>query len=388
MDTTSHLKTIGLERLSEIAQSLSQENAQYALLSLCFSEDLRVYFPVPAGHVVAVHETALVERRMGYPATRPVIRYRGRAAVRHEVKWICVDKSSLKQIRDANYVVLEDHFEGGLVDATDGYTYKPLDLCVVRRDSPTFAPTYPVFRPEMLTEGVVFPTRHEIRFSDLSVARDDAALLRKAVGPSEIHDRWGHKESAPNVYRMYALSQEPYNEAEFVRHLIAMDDSGVFIKQVAITAARILKKEVRARAEKGLLVEKISNNEMEKDYYDPELSKRMSLLLLATDCWLHDQALHEESEQLLRPARESVALAKEGPTSTDALKKMEKKFLAAHMSERRQLSCKLYMPKGLEDYLRALGFSSNQAPQLARVIRGKKVGGVHQRTKKALAIKR
>lgn len=387
-DITSRGKKMRLEPLSEVAKCVSNEDACDALLSLCLSKQLRVYFPVPAGHVVAVYENALVEHRVGLSSARPAVRYRGRASIRHEVKWISLDESSLRQIRDANFVVLEEHFKGGLVEASDGYFYKSLDYCVIRRDSPASVPSFPVFRPEVLNEAVVFPTKHEIRFSDLSVSREDGALLRKDAGPREVYDKWAHNQSAPNVYRMYALSQEPYNETEFAKRLVAMDDAGVFTKAIATTAARILNKDVRAHAEEGLLTAKISDNAMGKDYSDPSLSKRMSLLLLATDCWLRDKVLIEEEEQFLQRPRDEIAKARESQAGSDALREMEKELAAAHMVVRNRLASRLFMPDGLEPYLEDLGFRSNQAAQMARVIKGQKVGGIHSQTKKASAVKR
>ena len=388
LDTISYLKTIRLERLADVAQCVSQEVADHTLLNLCLSKHLRVYFPVRAGHVVAVYENAAVERRVNFPSAMPVVLHHGRATIRHEIRWICVDENSIKQIRDANIVVLEGHFEGGLVQTQDGYLYCQLDYCVIRRDLPTLLSPYPEFRPQTLTEGVVFPTKQEIRFSDLSVSRDDADLLRKAVGPSEIDDKWGHKQSAPNIYRLYTLSQEPYNEAEFARRLIASDDSGVFIQAIAKTAARILKKDVRTHAEERLCIAKISDNEMGRDYSDTTLSKRMSLLLLATDCWLHDKALLEEAAQTLQSIRNSVKRARETQAGTRELRILETQLVEAEMDGRSQLLSRLLMPNGLVPYLEGLGFSSNQATQLARVIKGQKVGGVHPQTKKASTIKR
>lgn len=194
-----------------------------------------------------------------------------------------------------------------------------------------------------------------------------------------------HRLEAPHVYRLYSLSQEAYDEGEIVRRLIEGDESGVFTKAVATTAARILKVGVRGHVEQELNLSAISDNVLKKDYSDASLSKRMSLLLLATDCWLHDQALIDELEKELDPQRMAVERAREERAGTDDLKEMEEKFALASMKMRNDLSPRLHMPSGLRKYLEELGFSGNQALHLERIIEGEKVGGVHARTRRSAA---
>ena len=57
----------------------------------------------------------------------------------------------------------------------------------------------------------------------------------------------------------------------------------------------------------------------------------------------------------------------------------------ATLVARGKLSSMQYMPSGLRKYLEELGFRSNQAQQLERIIVGKKVGGVHVGTTKCVA---
>lgn len=377
--------SIRLEPLHDIARCASIDDARGVLLSLCISKGIRVYFAVPPGHVVANHEMALVDRRANFPGARPVVKYFGRALIEHQIKWIMIDFLGLKQMLDAGSVVLEQHFEGGLVGRGHGLSFRRLECCVIRRDSPTFLPSDFEPKPVRLTEGAVFPIKQEVQFRDLFVSRDDAGDLRKAVQPSEIADKWGHKVSAPHIYRLYSISQEALEQEEVERRLIEGDESGVFTLAIAETVARILKVGVRGHAEKGLNVAAIRDNPLEKDYSDPTLSNRMSLVLLATDCWLHDQAVGEESEKDLESKRIAVELAREKKAGSAELKRLEMDLAEATLVARGKLSSMQYMPSGLRKYLEELGFRSNQAQQLERIIVGKKVGGVHVGTTKCVA---
>ena len=131
----------------------------------------------------------------------------------------------------------------------------------------------------------------------------------------------------------------------------------------------------------------ISDNPMKKDYSDPRLSNRMSLLLLATDCWIHDQELHNEMEKQLEPERRSVKEARAKLAGSEKLKELELLLAHKEMIAKSRLSQKLHMPAGLEKYLRSLGFSSNQANHFVRIIKGSAIGGVHVATRKGARTK-
>src|SRR5690606_16467822 len=106
-------------------------------------------------------------------------------------------------------------------------------------------------------------------------------------------------------------SQDPYDLDGVMKALIDEDPEGFFNRAIATTTARIMKIDVRPSAEREIAVGKIADNEMGKDYSDPTLSKRMSLLLLATDCWIHDEALRAKMETRLAPIREEAAKKRE-----------------------------------------------------------------------------
>ena len=377
--------SLRLEPLHDIARCASIDDARSVLLSLCISKRVRVCFPVPPGHVVANYELALVDRRANFPGARPVVRYLGRARVEHQIRWIVIDFLGLKQILDAGSVVLEQHFNGGLADHQKGLSFRPLECCVIRRDSPVFLPSEFEPKPELLTEGVVFPIKQEVRFNDLFVSRKDGDELREAIQSSDIVDKWRHKTSAPHVYRLYAISQRVHDMEEVVTRLMEGDEAGVFTKAIAKSAARILKIDVGEHAVAQMKFEAIRDNEIKKDYSDPSISKRMSLVLLATDCWLHDQALNAELEKMLESKRLAFKLAQEGPTSELKLKTMKSDLDATTIKARRELLPRLYMPSGLREYLKALGFSGNLAGELERIIKGESVGGVHARTRRSVA---
>ena len=173
--------------------------------------------------------------------------------------------------------------------------------------------------------------------------------------------------------------------SEIVSRLIADDESGVFTQTIATAAARILNIDVGEHALERMKFDAIRENEVKKDYSDPSLSKRMSLVLLATDCWLHDQALREESEKLLQAKVVAVELARKKKPGSAELKRLETELADATFAKERELSSMRYMRSGLRKYLEELGFSGNQASQLERIIVGKKVGGVHVRTQKRIA---
>ena len=374
---------IRLERLLDIAQRALIDDVCSVILSMCIDRGVRVYFRVPPGHVVANHDMAVIDRRTRDTGARPVVMYLGPARVEHQIRWIEIDLVGLKQILDAGSVVLAQHFNGGLIDCHDGLSFHGVECCVIRKDSPEFHHSDAVPKPRLLTEGVVFPVMHEVRFNELFVSRSDGVGLIKAAKLIGIADKWGHKELAPHVYRMYSISQESLDESEIASRLIEGDETGVFTKAIANTAARILKVEVRPIAEQNINVALIRDNETRKDYSDPTLSKRMSLLLLATDYWLHDQSLRKEPDRQLKQRRTTVESARDKKAGKAVLKTMEMELLDAELAARRVLSFRLYMPSGLREFLKEVGFSSNQALQLERIIKGKKIGGVHARTRRA-----
>ena len=378
---------IRLESLEEIAKAAPQGDANSQLLILCLQGAVRVYFQIPTGHVAAVFQNSLIDLREHQVGARPIVEYPGQAYVEHAIKWIAVDPADLKHIRDTGLAIVELHVSGGLLQRDDGLVFRSFEHCVICKDSPasSYLPRDPW--PQKLTRGLEFPTKHTIKFADLFVSTEDGAALKVAIEPKGVTDKWGHETAAPNVFRLYQLSQQPYNSGEVETLLIEGDTSGVFIKAVAEAASRILKIDVRRNAEKGFKVEMISDNPMKKDYSDPRLSKRMSLLLLATDCWIHDQELHNETEKQLEPERRSVKEVSEKLAGSEKLKELELLLAHKEMIAKSRLSQKLHMPAGLEKYLRSLGFSSNQANHFVRIIKGSAIGGVHVATRKGARAK-
>ena len=384
---TTNEEPLRLESLLEIAQGANSENAEQDLLGVCIEKSVRVYFPVPPNHVVAVHEYALVDSRSTQPGARPILAYPGRIFVNHAIRWLAISNVDLKCILDAGVATVACHLNGGLVDWYGSLIFRSFDYCVIRRDSPDLLSSPQDLKPVRLPRDCVFPTEQEIRFKNLFVSRNDGADLRKAIAPKEVPDKWNHKVSAPNVFQMYALAHQSYDQVTIVHKLIADDKLGVFSVAVANTAGRILNVGVGKHAEAGLKVEKISSNEMNTDYSDPSLSKRMSLVLLATDCWIHDRELIMRMELELEPQRSAVqqALSSQKAAGTENLKMQKTRFAEIEMKARSELKPKLYMQGGLDKYLQDLGFSSNQALHLDRIIKGAPVGGIHVQTKKKAA---
>lgn len=183
------------------------------------------------------------------------------------------------------------------------------------------------------------------------------------------------------------MSQDPYDFEGVTRGLIDEDAEGVFNRAIATTVARIMKMDVRPNAEQGIAVEKIANNEMGKDYSDPMLSKRMSLVLLATDCWIHDEALCAEMDARLAPVRAEVANERE-LLELKQRDELDQRAFRSVQLERSALQPRLRMPSGLRDYLKGLGFRDNQVGHLYHVITGTKTGGRHVQTEKDAAAAR
>jgi hypothetical protein len=381
---------VQLEPLRDVIETLEGEYSGHKLLSHCIDQNIQTYFPVPPGQVVAVFPYAVKQsRRSLFHVEKPYVEVLGQADIDRRVKLVVLDGLDLRDIRDKGEVALTEFLCGGLVAGGSGLIYFPFEYAVMRKDSPTFFGERHAVGSERLFRGQVHAVKQDVRLADLFVGVDDGQKLRKLFGPKEVKDRWDHKGLAPSIFRIYSATQRPYDADAIRDELLANDDKGVFILASATAAASIIKVDVQEKAVKGFAVHKISDNEVGKDYADPSLSKRMSLLLLATDCWIHDRQCQDEMEARVVPIRDAFVQKREDPNLNDEEREeLDIEMARVDFAEQAALKEKLYMPNGLAKYLEVLGFSSNQAGHLVRIITENKEGGVHAETTRKVAARR
>lgn len=361
------------------------EDAKLPLLNLCVQKSIRGYLRVPSGHVAVIYRYAKKEpSRSLFGRGKPVLAFKRGPVVARQVRFVGLDVADIQDIRDARSTTVEGFLHGGLEAVRDGLLPIPFEYAVVQKDYPNSFAADRGFQAETLLEGQVYPITAPIGVGDVLVAVEDANELRKLLGAMSFQDKWGHKKTAPNVFLVYRVSQDPYDLDGITETLIANDPHKIFDQANATTVARIIKINVRPNAERKMALHKISKNETGKDYTDPTLSKRISLLLLATDCWIHDRSARAEMEGRMAPIRED-AVRKRDQLGKKALEALDQAVFASEQAERAALQPRLYMPSGLRAYLSELGFTKNQVEHLYCIITQTKVGGRHVGTEKDAA---
>ena len=111
----------------------------------------------------------------------------------------------------------------------------------------------------------------------------------------------------------------------------------------------------------------------------------MSLLLLATDCWINDQPLVEDFNRRMELERNAVDERRKSGLIQAELVGFERQLVELESRELLALRPRLMMPFGIVKYLQELGLRPNQVDHLRRIIEGKKVGGIHVGTIKSAA---
>lgn len=270
------------------------------LLDLCIEKLVKSYFSVPPGHAAVVYRLVNKQKKqLLFGPDETIITLKKSPAIIREIKRVGLDPADLRNIRDAGVAVVGGFLHGGLAVGKAGLFHWPFEYCVIRKDMPNpFGTDKGLSLPETLLEGLVFPIEQKIRLEDVFVAAEDAKRLRQAVAGEEIQDKWGHKEAAPSVFLIYRAAHEfsdkKHNYEDVAEWLMEHDKNEVFTIKVAEFAGRLIKKDVRIKKKdlkpNRLAIDKISNNEMGKDYSEAVASQRLSLLHLATDCWIHDKS--------------------------------------------------------------------------------------------------
>lgn len=386
-----HVRLLELLEVSADVDGLldaAPQDVAALLLSLCLEKSIRAYCRVPEG-LVAVSYGAVTRDggRMLFGPGIGLIAYKHEPMAYRNIRYLGLGRAQLQDIRDSGFATVKGFENDGLTVVGGGLLPVQVEYGVIRKDVSSGSRIMPAFGMYSLQEREVNPITVSIRATDVFVSVQDAAMLRSSIGKSHVQDKWGHREAAPSVFLAYRVSQDPYDFEGMANTLIDEDPGGFFNRAIATTVARIMKIDVRSNAEHGILVEKISNNEMGKDYSDPKLSRRMSLMLLATDCWIHDEALHAEMDSRLAPIREEAAKERELLSQVQR-DELDQRVFNADQLERSALQAQLRMPSGLRDYLEDLGFTANQADHLYHVITRTKTGGRHVKTQKGAAAAR
>ena len=299
---------IRLVSLLSAIEDLDERGHADKLLDLCIEKVVKSYFSVPPGHAAVVYRLVNKKtKQLLFGPDETVITFKKSPAIIREIKRVALDPADLRSIRDAGVAVVEGFLHGGLAAGKAGLFPWPFEYCVIRRDMPNpFGADKGLSLPETLLEGLVFPIEQKIRLEDVFVAAEDAKKLHQALAGEEIQDKWGHKEAAPSVFLIYQaaheFSEKKHNYKDVARWLMERDKHDVFIIKVAEFAGRLIKKDLRLK-EKGrkpnkLATDKISNNVMGKDYAEAVASQRLSLLHLATDCWIHDKVFPTDQKVL------------------------------------------------------------------------------------------
>lgn len=357
------------------------------VLDLCIEKSIKSYINLLPGRVAVVYGLVKKEpSRSLFRKGKPDVVFKRSPVIYRHISWVALDMADLQDVRDSGAATVESFLHGGLESGKDGLYPAPFEYCVIQKYHPNPFNVDRGHRPERLLEGQVYPLSQAINLKDVLVTAEDAQELRLLLGVKTLEDKWGHRDIAPSVYLVYDASQDAYDLDSVRDKIIAKDERGVFSRAIATTAARIIKVDVRDNAERELAIAKISSNETGKDYADPSLSKRMSLLLLATDCWIHDRQCQSDMEERVRPRREAFNREWADPMTTkDRREKLTSEMAAFESAEREALKIDLYMPSGLDAYLRALHFKSSQVEHLTRIITANKTGGRHVTTEKAAA---
>lgn len=375
---------IRLVPLVSAGEGVDDREVNDRLLALCIERSVQGFVRVPRGHVAVVYSHVIKKPgRTLFGPGRTVVTYKSGPAIDRQIIYLGLDNADIRELRDSGEAVIDAFVNDGLASWSKGLFPWPIKYCVIQRDLPNpFVAGGGMFR-EPLTEGVVYPVVQNVRLKDVLVTAEVADELRGCLNP-EIPDKWGHKVEAPRVFRVYQCSQGVYDLKAIQKDLLK--DSEAFTKAGAEAVARIIKQDVRDNAETLLAVQKITNNEVGKDYSDPSLSKRMSLLLLATDCWIHDRALLDKAKTGSVNKRTELELARKDPKPRPSrIRQLEKELLQLELTERESIRGRLYMPSGLDAYLEELGFSKNQTKHLKRIITENKTTGRHAITERSIA---
>jgi len=276
------------------------------LFDACISEEIPVYVRIPqhfvavtlgvAGHTGVWSDVSGDELGDG---SRILVDYSsdGEAVVDHRMEFVRVDVSDLERLRDGLTVEQGEFWSGGLL-RRGGASFELVDFdnCRTARRGSLWDTDFG------LSHAAV-----TIKVSEVFVDLEDVPRVRASLlAEIEIEDRWGHREAAPAVHLIYRAAQyfadKKYSFRAAKEWIRENDVKGLLEgREKALDyAARLINRNPRkksAESREVLRIDKITNNEMGKDYRESIASNRLSLLHLATDCWIHDKK-HPQNSRL------------------------------------------------------------------------------------------
>ena len=399
---------ISVRKLSDLKDPVRKVESR-ELIGLCIEHSVECYYPVPDGKAVGIYggvnvvspcETlpkvpgsvgatqdgcgangtnSLVpgaaddgltksESRVSPSSLRTPrgLKYRsGMITLQHDIRHLAVCDEDLNALY-LNGDIRRTRFFGTGLELIRGAYYKtPHRIAEIVSASGTGIPEA---QERYVPSGTHPSIEQLITPADLYVSIADFELLKRLVF-NLVPDHWGHRDSAPCVYRMFVNSFRSCHEQEIVDDLMKFNKK-VFIKKVAESAARVIKIDVRGNAENGINFSKIQDNEFGKNYLRFRVSKRMALVLYATDRWLRDQALMRPQLEARKKLHDIIAVLNE--------KGDPKREREGIMQQDREISRQLKSDFGgslssgvdLERFLKKLGFSSGVAAHLTRIICG------------------
>jgi hypothetical protein len=305
---------ITLISLLDVAPDLQDaSDLELSLLQLCVTRRLPVFVAVPSGAVAITYDwvkenkSAMViigEDANGQPVKAPIGSvYPIKPVANTCLDYVALDTGDLARIRDASLVV-KDWFAFGLEKSSSaGYDRTNCgQICLYRISRFDLRAKYPIDSADAVRKIAV-----TVRFRDLFV---EAGEVPGIIGElSSVVDRWGHREAAPSVFLIYRAAHlfagSKYDFDTVRGWLVSNDRHKVFKDKIARFAAWLIKPNAVIKSKKRkpprLARERIANNPMGRNYAEQVASDRLSLLLLATDCWLHDRK-HPDAEPMLPQA--------------------------------------------------------------------------------------
>ena len=286
------------------------KNAEARLIDGCISQGIFAYVAIPQemaaltlgvpGYSGVV--TDLADDELGEDGSRILVDYSfvDSLIIDLRLRFVQLAVSDLRLLRDGGEVKNSEFTNGGLMPAEisddkllsaekRGYELKAFDRCRIVRHTKSSDPF----------DESNGPVELMIKLGDLLVDRTDVSRIRGGIlAALEVEDRWGHRDEAPVVHLIYRAAQH-FADKEYTFEaakdwLQGNDLKGYFKKKSKALnyAAWLINRDSNKKSverENTLALKKITENEMGRDYTETIASSRLSLLHLATDCWIRDK---------------------------------------------------------------------------------------------------
>jgi hypothetical protein len=311
IDSITPIRLISL--LDVIEEADDVDDVERRVLDSCIAERISAFIRTPSNAVAVLYEWVksakqvslrVGEDKDGRPRTMPIGNiYPVSAVASTDLVYLELDVTDLMKLRDASRITKEWFTTGLRAHPRGGFerdANEQISLC--RPPHMDLRAEYPI-RLEDAKKGIVAT----VKLADIFVGADKGSSLKHNLrAGSSLVDRWSHKETAPSVFLMYSAAQkfagDKYDFNAIKEWLIVADENRVFKGKIADFAARLIKKDVMIKR-KGLKPDRlardrITNNELGKNYAEDIASDRLSLLHLATDAWLYDKKNPRGNEKI------------------------------------------------------------------------------------------